>query len=183
MAAFAISMNAGVSTASASGQQRHLEICCSNSSSSTDQQVGVSERAVGEHNRHPSQSGHSSMHQDSKAVLSLIGSSVDRNEDRWYGGLFNLPAEDWAGILPGSPQEMEKSPVLTGAPNSRRNVRRQSITSRSGHHEAMPLHRFKPVQFSAEKAKLLRQEMRKNKAWHDTMYHSGTASRLASAVS
>eukprot|EP00245_Coleochaete_scutata_P017192 TRINITY_DN82_c0_g1_i1.p1 TRINITY_DN82_c0_g1~~TRINITY_DN82_c0_g1_i1.p1 ORF type:complete len:184 (+),score=31.33 TRINITY_DN82_c0_g1_i1:150-701(+) len=180
MAAFAMSMKAGVHMATASGQQRHLQICCSNSSSSTNQKVGMSKIAAGEHRRHPLQSGHSGMHQDSNAVLSLIGSSVDRNEDRWYGGLFNLPAEDWAGILPGSPQELEKSPVLSGAPNSRRNLRRQSITSRSGQHEAMPTHSFKPVQFSAEKAKLLRQEMRKNEAWHDTMYHSGTASRLAS---
>lgn len=35
------------------------------------------------------------------------------------------------------------------------------------------------VQFTAEKARLLRQKMREQTSWHDHMYHSSIASRLA----
>lgn len=35
------------------------------------------------------------------------------------------------------------------------------------------------AKFTAEKARLLRQELRSAEAWHDVMYHSTIASRLA----
>ncbi|GJP29880.1 hypothetical protein CLOM_g20204 [Closterium sp. NIES-68] len=44
---------------------------------------------------------------------------------------------------------------------------------------AISVHATTRATFSAEKARLLRQKMRESESYHDTMYHSGLASRLA----
>jgi hypothetical protein len=137
------------------------------------------------------------------AVRDLIASSCDRADSRWYGGLFGLPEVDWAGVLPETDsfsKEPPRSPVsssqqqtfLVGSeakaksmiiPSSQERIEPRistSVVGVSGSVTMQNKQRRRAV-FTAEKAKLLRRELRKHQSWHDTMYHSSTASRLAEA--
>lgn len=105
----------------------------------------------------------------------------------WWRNLFALPLEDpYAGLIPSAPTRAataSNTVVATAAPST--TLRRAAVAVKSSpasHEEvggSISSQDWRAVRLDADKARILRKKLRELETWHDTMYHSGIASRLA----
>ncbi|XP_010535132.1 PREDICTED: uncharacterized protein LOC104810503 [Tarenaya hassleriana] len=88
----------------------------------------------------------------------------------WWAPLFGWPSDPDYVNTDNSSMSHESGPGKIEIPES-------------GQDPGRPGHRFTPGCFTEEKAKQLRRKIAEGSAFHDVMYHSAIASRLASDVS
>jgi hypothetical protein len=114
------------------------------------------------------------------SMLLLTGSKIRASQLQWWSPLFDLPAaEDWSNVA-----LQQKQTSLAGSKAEKAFKQELTTVSSSGQEEHRPgrtAQRFnrQQVQFTDEKARLLRKQTRATETWHDAWYHSGIASRLA----
>jgi hypothetical protein len=114
------------------------------------------------------------------SMLLLTGSKIRASQSQWWSPLFDLPAaEDWSNVA-----LQQKQTSLAGSKAEKAFKQELTTVASSGQEEHRPgrtAQRFnrQPVQFTEEKARLLRKQTRSTETRHDAWYHSGIASRLA----
>jgi hypothetical protein len=114
------------------------------------------------------------------SMLLLTGSKIKASQSQWWSPLFDLPAaEDWSNVA-----LEQKKTSLAGSKAEKAFKQELTTVASSGQEEHRPgrtAQRFnrQQVQFTDEKARLLRKQTRATETWHDAWYHSGIASRLA----
>ncbi|GLJ36161.1 hypothetical protein SUGI_0725510 [Cryptomeria japonica] len=103
---------------------------------------------------------------------------IKKLQSKWWIPIFGWSADEkWAEECSSS--ESVKSSVL----QKTRKITEIESKSNEGEISVRKQSKFVAVSFTQEKAKLLRKTLRSTSNFHDLMYHSAIASRLASAES
>lgn len=111
------------------------------------------------------------------AVVNMLRKASAKTREQWWSPLFDFTADDWSSTPSEKENIKETRNVI--APSALEKEKEPALASQQqGPHPARRSAR-KPVQFTAEKARLLREDLRANETFHDKWYHSAIASRLA----
>ncbi|GLJ36159.1 hypothetical protein SUGI_0725480 [Cryptomeria japonica] len=113
---------------------------------------------------------------ESLSMQKASGNGSSRASPRWWIPLFRSSADKKWAEEGGSNEQSVESAVVQSARKTLDNERvidEEEISARRRS-------KFVGVRFTPEKAKLLRKALRSTSSFHDLMYHSAIASRLAS---
>eukprot|EP00249_Psilotum_nudum_P006999 c20232_g1_i1 orf=409-966(-) len=120
-----------------------------------------------------------------RVVIDILRGRIGRSVSRWWDPFSNLPSEaSWYDthvktelpILSVDASEGIGSGINPGGNGTAASRTTDSVSRCSSN---VSDRKSRSVKFTAEKAKLLRQELRATETWQDSMYHSAIASRLA----
>jgi hypothetical protein len=137
--------------------------------------------------RTPDVAGEMNKSSHEAAVVSMLQTGSNKKvQSQWWSPLFDLPAEeDWSNVLHEEENSIKQATTVDDEANKTL-LQELAVGLRSGQEEERPrsnknVRRFhkQEVQFTDEKARILRKQLRSTETWHDTWYHSGIASRLA----
>ncbi|CAK9214946.1 unnamed protein product [Sphagnum jensenii] len=147
---------------------------------------GQQNSVVPSSSRTPDVAGEMNKSSHEAAVVSMLQTGSNKVQSQWWSPLFDLPAEeDWSNVLHEEENNIKQATTVDAEANKTL-LQELAVGLLSGQEEERPrsnnnVQRFhkQEVQFTDEKARILRKQLRSTETWHDTWYHSGIASRLA----
>ena len=111
------------------------------------------------------------------AVVNMLKKASEKTQEQWWSPLFDFTAEDWSSPL-SEKENIKETPNVIASSALEKQKEPPLASQQQVPHPARRSVR-KPVQFTAEKARLLREDLRANETFHDKWYHSAIASKLA----
>lgn len=107
----------------------------------------------------------------------LNSAKPSSRQSDWWQQLFGFSSDT---IIVGSPASMPLPSSRTRSPDAARPQRLEAkIGTSDVGGDSILSQDWRAIRFDAEKARRLRSNLKDAETWHDTMYHSGIATRLA----
>ena len=109
---------------------------------------------------------------------SLLNSAKPSSgQSDWWQQLFGFSSDT---VIEGSPASVPLPLSRTRSPDAARPQRLEAkIGTSDVSGDSISSQDWRAIRFDAEKARQLRSNLKDAETWHDTMYHSGIATRLA----